>query len=111
MKATQEQFFNVVVGLSFLLMLISTLGTSSYFPKYSNLLRKAINLYVAIVLIWRFNPMRKPVVFSSLDRQIAFSAGIFIASTTFLNKYIEYLKTLTVTQLHLRLPSPSFTGG
>ncbi len=86
---TQERIFDVVVKLSFVLMIASSLGVSAYAPSYSQELKSIINLYISLVLLWRFNPLRNRVKFSSLDRKIAFSAGVFMLTTTFLNKYIE----------------------
>ena len=90
---TQERIFDMIVALSFVLMIVSSLGVSAYAPTYSHQLISIINLYVAIVLLWRFNSFRKRVEFSSLDRKIAFSAGLFMITTTFLNKYIEMIKS------------------
>ena len=43
--------------------------------------------------MWRFNPLRTHYEFTDLDRKIAFSAGMFILTTTALNQYLDYLKT------------------
>ena len=85
---TQERIFDIVAYLSYFLMIISSLGVSAYAPAYSKEISSVINLYVSIVLLWRFNPIRQRIKFSSLDRKIAFSAGAFMITTTVLNKYI-----------------------
>ena len=51
-----------------------------------------VRIYICLFLIWRFNPLREHYEFTDLDRKIAFSAGLFILSTTALNKYIESVK-------------------
>jgi hypothetical protein len=43
-------------------------------------------------LIWRFNPLRSNYEFTDLDREIAFTAGVFILSTTSLQKYVDDAK-------------------
>jgi hypothetical protein len=96
---TQEFIFDIVANLSFALMIISSLGVSAYAPAYSQELKNLISLYVSLVLLWRFNPLRPKVEFSSLDRKIAFSAGAFIMTTTFLNKYIELAKEYVINML------------
>lgn len=95
-KKTQEHIFDMVANVSFMLMIVSSLGVSAYAPAYSQELRSLLSLYVSLVLLWRFNPLRPKVEFSSLDRKIAFSAGAFIITTTFLNKYIEFMKVLVI---------------
>jgi hypothetical protein len=43
-------------------------------------------------LIWRFNPFRTYYEFTDLDRKIAFSSGLFILTTTTLNKYLLFFE-------------------
>jgi hypothetical protein len=45
-----------------------------------------------LFLIWRFNPIRTNYELTELDRKIAFSAGVFILSTTALNNYLIYIE-------------------
>ena len=52
-----------------------------------------MRIYICLFLIWRFNPLRqffvnKPIVFTNLDRKIAFSAGLIILSTTVIKEYL-----------------------
>ena len=51
-----------------------------------------------LFLIWRFNPLRKTPDFTELDKKIAFTGGLFIISTTILNKsvldYVTEVKNL-----------------
>jgi hypothetical protein len=42
--------------------------------------------------MWRFNPLRTHYEFTDLDRKIAFSAGLFILTTTALNQYLLDIK-------------------
>lgn len=88
---TQEVFYDVVSYLSFFLIFLSGLGFSAFAPEYLGDLNYFLMLYVAIILIWRFHPFRKTPKFTNLDRKIAFTAGCFILTTNFLNKYSPYL--------------------
>lgn len=88
---TQEAFYDIVSYSSFFLIFASGLGLSAYAPKYVTELNYFVMLYVAIILIWRFNPFRVTPKFTNLDRKIAFTAGCFILTTNFLNKYSAYL--------------------
>jgi hypothetical protein len=51
-----------------------------------------VKIYVCLFLIWRFNPLRSNIQFTELDRKIAFSAGVFILTTTALNQYLDDVK-------------------
>jgi hypothetical protein len=86
----QNIFFNFFTTFSYLLLIISLLGISQTAREYLVKLSYYIRIYICLFLIWRFNPFRTNYEFTDLDRKIAFSAGVFILSTTALNKYIIY---------------------
>jgi hypothetical protein len=88
----QTLFFSFFVTLSYLLLFISALGISDKAIVYLNSASYYVRIYICLFLIWRFNPLRKHYEFTDLDRKIAFSAGLFILSTTALNKYIELVR-------------------
>lgn len=47
-----------------------------------------LKIFLALYLLYRFNPLRKEFEFKELDRRVAFSAGVFIFTTTILNKIL-----------------------
>ena len=75
-------------------MILSAFGLSQTAPNYLQSLDYYVRVYICLFLIWRFNPLRTHYEFTDLDRKIAFSAGVFILTTTALNQYIEQLKTI-----------------
>ena len=98
---TQETIYDYVLYLSYFLMFVSTFSVSMYAPKYLQQLNTYITLYVSLVLLWRFNPLRQTIKFTNLDRKIAFSAGVFMITTTFIHKYIELIKYYVVEKIKL----------
>jgi hypothetical protein len=88
----QEKIFNISIYLSYFLIIISSLGLSVSAPKYLQSLDYYVRIYICLFLIWRFNPLRTHYEFTDLDRKIAFSAGLFILTTTALNEYLEDFK-------------------
>jgi hypothetical protein len=84
--------FKIVVFFSYFLLIVSSLGLSENALIYLNKLSYYIKIYVCLFLIWRFNPLRTKYEFTDLDRNIAFSAGVFILSTTALQKYVDNAK-------------------
>jgi hypothetical protein len=88
----QEWFFNLFIIISYLSIFISFLGLSDLAPKYLENLDYYVRIYICLFLIWRFNPFRKISQFTELDRKIAFSAGLFILTTTALNQYLNQIK-------------------
>jgi len=84
--------FKIVVFFSYFLLIVSSLGLSENALIYLNKLSYYVKIYVCFFLIWRFNPLRTKYEFTDLDRNIAFSAGVFILSTTVLQKYVDNAK-------------------
>ena len=88
----QEKFFDGLIILIYILIVISFFGIFTNASTYLNDLNFYLRVYICIFLIWRFNPFRNVDIFTNLDRKIAFNAGIFILTTTILNKYIDEIK-------------------
>jgi hypothetical protein len=88
----QERLFNLFIYSSYILIIVSALGLSESAPKYLANLDYYIRIYICLFLIWRFNPLRTHYEFTDLDRKIAFSAGVFILTTTALNQYLDIIK-------------------
>lgn len=93
----QERLFDIFIYVSYLLIIVSSLGLSQSAPKYLQSLDYYVRIYICLFLMWRFNPLRTHYEFTDLDRKIAFSAGAFILTTTALNQYLDviinYIKT------------------
>jgi hypothetical protein len=92
LNSIQERFFNIFIILSYVLIFISFFGLSDSAPKYLESVDYYVRIYICLFLIWRFNPFRKVYKFTDLDRKIAFSAGLFILTTTALNQYLIDVK-------------------
>jgi hypothetical protein len=92
LNSIQESFFNTFIILSYALIFISFFGLSNSAPKYLESVDYYVRIYICLFLIWRFNPFRRVYKFTDLDRKIAFSAGLFILTTTALNQYLIDVK-------------------
>lgn len=88
----QERVFDICINISYFLLIISALGLSQTAPKYLQSLDYYIRVYTCLFLIWRFNPFRTHFEFNELDGKIAFSAGLFILTTTVINQYLDDIK-------------------
>ena len=84
----QEKFFNLFITISWILIIISALGFSQLAPTFLEDLDYYVRIYICLFLLWRFHPFRSHYEFTDLDRKIAFSAGLFILTTTVLNQYL-----------------------
>jgi len=89
----QENLFSFTIIIIYILIVVSFFGFSKLAPEMLSKIDYYFRIYICLFLIWRFNPFRKVTYFTDLDRKIAYNAGLFILTTTFLNNYINYLKT------------------
>ena len=89
----QEHIFDFTFVIIYFLYFIISLGLSATAPKYLSFLDYYVKIYVSLFLIWRFNPYRH-VKFTSLDKKIAFTSGLFVLfATTSINQVlINYFK-------------------
>ena len=102
----QEKMFSIFVTVSYILIFVSFLGLSASAPKYLDSLDYYVRIYICLFLLWRFNPFRKMDKFTDLDRKIAFSAGLFILTTTTLNQYLNDIKNKILSKIHKKdMPS------
>ena len=83
----QEKIFIFVIYSSYILYFLALLGISTQIPKYLMYLEYFIKIYVSLFLIIRFNPFSDSI-FTNLDRRIAFSAGLFIFTTSIINQFL-----------------------
>lgn len=92
MKKYYEHVYRIVMYIIYLLFILAILGVSSYIPKYLKYMRELVKLFVIIFLIIRFNPFVKKVnCISNFDRELIFSASIFLLLSTSLINYLEYI--------------------
>ena len=89
----QDRLFTIFIYFSYMLLILSAFGLSETVPKFLQSLDYYVRIYICLFLIWRFNPLRSNYEFTDLDRKIAFTAGLFILTTTALNQYVEQLKS------------------
>lgn len=80
----QELAFDGFISLTYVLIFFYIIGISSSAKKKLDMIDKYVRIYICLFLIFRFNPFRTNYEFTSLDRKIAFSAGLFIFTTSIL---------------------------
>lgn len=85
------------LNFSYILYFFVLLGITSFAPIYLSKLKTFLKIYIALLLIYFYNPITyKQKQFSDFDRKLVFSAGIFLLlSTTLLTGLEEYIKKQT----------------
>jgi hypothetical protein len=85
----QLRVFNIIIWVTWILYILIALGLSVRAPEYLDTLQYYVKIYICLFLMYRFNPFRR-VRFTSLDAKIAFRAGIFLFTTTYINVIIQH---------------------
>jgi hypothetical protein len=102
LQKIQERAFNIFICVSYLLIFATAFGFSKYAPQYLSDMDYYVKIYICLFLIIRFNPFRT-IKFTNLDRKIAFSAGLFILTTTVLAQYFIKISKTTKNYLESKI--------
>jgi hypothetical protein len=84
----QNKIFDIVIYITWILYFLIITGISVSAPKYLNTFDSYVKIYVSLFLLWRFNFFKRNTQFTDLDRKIAFSAGLFLFTTSALNQIL-----------------------
>jgi hypothetical protein len=74
-----------VYGLyaSYVVLALAAMGAAFVKPDYISTIESVLQIYVALFLILRFNPItRDRVKFDAFDARVSFSAGVFLFIST-----------------------------
>ena len=97
-KKWHQNMYKYFLYISYVLFLLSLLGIGLFKIDYLDILNNIIKLYIALVLIIRFNPfitLHYDKENAHFDREISFSAGVLLLLSTFVSKYLKKLIELT----------------
>jgi hypothetical protein len=89
----QNNAFTIFIISTYLVYILSAIGITKTAPTYLDDFDYYVKIYISLFLLWRFNMFRK-IEFNELDRKIAFSAGLFLfTSTAVYNILTDYVKS------------------
>jgi hypothetical protein len=77
--------FVIANYMVYVLYIVAYLGLWRKAPEYLDMLRTLLKLYVGCVLVWTFNPF-VAVASAGINKQVAFSAGLFVLAGLSLDK-------------------------
>lgn len=87
-----QNIYTYLGTISLVVYIIAITGLTVIAPEKIIYLRNFLKIYIAIILIIRFNPFIEPTYNKQnflFDRKLAFTSGILLLLTTSLTKYIE----------------------
>tara|TARA_B100000902_G_scaffold400050_1_gene475213 strand:+ start:7356 stop:7679 length:324 start_codon:yes stop_codon:yes gene_type:complete len=94
-----ESIYIYSIYISYILYLFVILGVTKYAPEYLNIIKNIIKIYVAIILIIKFNPINfKQKKLSEFDNNLIFSSGLFLLLSTSIISILEkyFLKVIKI---------------
>ena len=74
---------------SYVLFFAALFGVWSYAPQYLGTLESVLQLYVAGILVLRFNPLWGKKSFDAFDRRIVFSSALLLLASSSLTSYLK----------------------
>ena len=96
----QSRALTLFIILTYVSYIGIAIGIQILSPENIDTLDYYVKVYVCLFLLYRFNPFRT-IEFNELDRKIAFSAGVFLLSTTFINDFIQKYTKIVLTAIDL----------
>lgn len=96
----QNHAFSIFIIISYISYISLAIGIKIVSPDDLETLDYFAKIYVSLFLLYRFNPFNK-IVFNELDRKIAFSAGVFLMTTTVINELVQHYAKVLVNLIDL----------
>tara|TARA_E500000178_G_C16882719_1_gene689776 strand:+ start:190 stop:480 length:291 start_codon:yes stop_codon:yes gene_type:complete len=83
-----EILFNYLTYFYYIITVLALIGVYTITPGYLDELKTFIKIFVSLILIYKFNPLREKVYCSKFDKKIIFNAGIYLLLTTFISDFL-----------------------
>lgn len=90
------------------LYILSLVGFNLVAPKYLSYFSAIVKVYISLLLLWKFNPFKNPKPVSAYDREVIFSAGIFLLLTTVIGDILISHDSQIHDQLEIALKGLKF---
>ena len=98
MELYENIFLYSVLGLHIAYLLLA-IGLFKNEPSYLKEFDFWLKVGMSAILIWKFNPYSSRS--SEFDRKIAFSAGMFLALTTVVDRYLSFYVDAAKKAIHI----------
>lgn len=93
-KTIHQNIYNYLLYASYILIFLTLTGISSIAPQYLDKLYNFIKIYISTILLLKFNPFLNNNKISKFDKQLIFSASLFLLFTTSLTIHFTPLNIL-----------------
>lgn len=97
-KKWHQNIYKYILYITYALFVLSLLGISLFKTNYLDILNTIIKIYIAVVLIIRFNPLIKAHYDKNnihFDREISFSAGVLLLLSLLTTEHFKYAVALS----------------
>ena len=81
--------FNFFTVISYILIAVGIFIKSEDSSEILEKIEFFLKLYMSIYLLWRFNPYRKQINITELDKRIIYSSAFFILFIIIINKLLK----------------------
>ena len=88
----EHSVYFYLTTISAILYVAVLFGSFHFAPEYLIYITSIIKIYIALMLIYRFNPLTKKTSLSSDDKKMVFSSGVYLLLTTTIGDYLVTYK-------------------
>ena len=92
--------------LFYTIIIASYIGIGIVVPSIMITVNSYLKVAIGLFLVYRFNSYQGDITFNELDRRVAFSAGMFILTTTVLDRYFSHITDATQILKELKKEDP-----
>ena len=90
-----HKLYNFYLILSYFLYAAILFGVSFVSVSYLDILNSIVKVLISLMLIYVFNPFKTKTELNPFEKDIIFSAGVYLLLTTFIGEYlVTYGKNL-----------------
>lgn len=83
------------IGITYISYIFIFLGVSYMLPKYLRLLTNMMHILICLILIYKFNPLRKTHILTEYDSNLIFFLAVFIIMSTGITEFaFAFIKSL-----------------
>lgn len=97
-----ENLFIYISYVVYCLYLVVFLGIWDKASEYLHIINYYRQIIVSLLLLYFFNPWRRPEKFTEFHRKVVFTAALFLFASTLLSAIVNFLGTQGITLTIIR---------
>jgi hypothetical protein len=85
--------YYIIIGIIYTTYLVTLIGVAYIDNRYAQTLNTFLQTFIAIVLMIRFNPLRKNIQYTTNDQTLIFASAFYLLSNDQILHYVTHMFT------------------